>query len=240
MTGRPPIPPGAETAPDLADVHVAYFGHNAGEPAVRRRATAFLRAGVEVTGFMPHRGSFSPPDWRHVDLGETRDNDYLQRLFRIAFGSRRALRHSDLLRRADILYARNLDMLALAARVRRKLRLDTPLVYECLDIHHRLTGDSRSARLLRRLERGLLKDCALVVISSPRFAEAHFETHYPGLCRFHLVENRLIEGDAFPDRPPPRPGAPEGPLRIGWFGNSQSEFAPASYQSPAQIKSTSP
>ncbi|WP_428929794.1 hypothetical protein [Marinibacterium sp. SX1] len=198
---------------------MAYFGHDANEPAVRRRATAFRRAGVDVMGFMPHRGDFTKPEWSHVDLGQTRDNDYLQRVTLVYSGARRALNYPDMFRRADIFLARNLDMLALAARVRRKLGLDVPLVYECLDIHHRLTGPSRPARMLRRLEARLLEQCALVMISSPRFAEAHFETHYPGKCRFHLVENRLIEGDAFAARPAPRAAAPEGPLRIGWFGN---------------------
>lgn len=199
--------------------HVAYFGHNVGDAAVRRRATAFRRAGCEVTGFMPHRGEVAPPDWRHVDLGETRDNDYAHRIASIFTGARRAARHEAILRQADLVYARNLDMLALASRVRRRLKLDAPLVYECLDIHHRLTGPSRTARALRRLERRLLGDCALVVISSPRFESEHFAVHHPGLCRFRLVENRLIEGDAFAARPMPRQAAPEGPLRIGWFGN---------------------
>ncbi len=199
--------------------NIAFFGHNAGDAAVRRRATAFQRAGAEVTGFMPRRGEAADPHWHHIDLGETRDNDYLQRLASIFSGAARAARHADLLRRADLIYARNLDMLALASRVRARLGLETPLVYECLDIHHRLTGPSTAARLLRRFERRLLARCALVVISSPRFETEHFARYYPGLCRFQLIENRLIEGDAFAPRPDPRTVAPDGPLRIGWFGN---------------------
>ena len=199
--------------------HVAFFGHNVGDAAVRRRATAFQRAGLQVTGFMPRRGETRPPDWHNIDLGETRDNAYVHRLAHILKARRQAKAHKELLSDAGLLYARNLDMLMLAVQVRRSLRLDAPIVYECLDVHHRLTGPSTTARLLRRLERRMLAQCALVVISSPRFETEHFALHYPDLCRCVLIENRLIEGDAFAERPAPRTEAPQGPLRIGWFGN---------------------
>ena len=200
--------------------HIAFFGHNSGDAAVRRRAVAFCRAGCEVTGFMPHRGPAQPTPWRTVDLGETRDNRYLQRIGSIFSGARRALAERDLLARADLFYARNLDMLALAARVRAASGFDVPLVYECLDVHHRLTGAGAGARLLRAVERRLLGKCSLIVISSPAFEREHFVRHHAGCCPTFLAENRLIEGDAFPaERPDPSRHGRDGPLRIGWFGN---------------------
>ena len=202
-----------------AATRVAFFGHNVSDAAVRRRALAFLRAGVEVSGFMPRRGEPKRPDWPNVDLGETRDNDYAWRLVHIFSGSRRAAQHAALLRDADLIYARNLDMLAMAHRTRRLLGLDVPLVYECLDIHHRLVGQGAVAKALRRFERRLLQDCALVVVSSPRFESEHFTRHYSALGRCHLIENRLIEGDAFDARPANGARPQDGPLRIGWFGN---------------------
>jgi succinoglycan biosynthesis protein ExoL len=200
--------------------HIAFFGHNSGDAAVRRRAVAFRRAGCEVTGFMPHRGPAHPTPWRTVGLGETRDNDYLQRIVSIFSGARRALAERDPLARADLFYARNLDMLALAARVRAAGRFDVPLVYECLDVHHRLTGGGSSARLLRAFERRLLGGCSLIVISSPAFEREHFARHHAGCCPTFLAENRLIEGDEFPaERPDPARRRDDGMLRIGWFGN---------------------
>jgi succinoglycan biosynthesis protein ExoL len=199
--------------------HVAFFGHNSGDAAVRRRAVAFRRAGCEVTGFMPHRGLAEPTPWRTVDLGETHDNRYMQRMGSILSGARRALAERGLLGLADLFYARNLDMLALAARVRAAGRFDVPLVYECLDVHHRLTGNGAGARLLRAVERRLLGGCSLIVISSPAFEREHFARHHAGCCPTFLAENRLIEGDTFPDRPDPSRCEDDGPLRIGWFGN---------------------
>ena len=37
-------------------IRLAFFGHNLNEPAVRKRAGAFMQAGCEVIGIMPHRG----------------------------------------------------------------------------------------------------------------------------------------------------------------------------------------
>jgi len=200
---------------------IAFFGHNSNEPAIRRRATAFIRAGHEVVGFMPHRGTRKAVDWPVVDLGETRDNAYGQRLLSIFRGADIAARERKLLESCDAIYARNLDMLAMAVHVRNKLGLKTPLIYECLDVHHKLTGQSLVARTLRRFEKKLLKHCALVVVSSPRFETEHFAQHYPGAYRAFLLENLLIEGDDFPPRPVPEMAgdAPDGRLRIGWFGN---------------------
>lgn len=203
----------------LPPPHVAFFGHNVGDAAVRRRATAFRGAGFSVTGFMPRRGKVVQQDWPLVDLGETRDNDYRQRLLSIHSGSRIAARHADQLRAADMIYARNLDMLALASRTRKMARLHTPMIYECLDIHHRLIGPSPTARALRSLEARLLRKCALVVISSPRFKSEYFDRYHPGQSRFMLIENRLVVDDTFAARPAPRRASPKGALRIGWFGN---------------------
>lgn len=200
---------------------IAFFGHNVNDAAVRRRAIAFQRAGHEVIGFMPRRGPTGETGWQIIDLGATQDNAYGQRIISILKGIRTASGYRDLLRSCDMIYARNLDMLALAVGVCRRLKLTAPLVYECLDVHHRLVGDRIGARALRRFEGVLLKRCALVVISSPRFETEHFARHHADGYRSFLVENRMIEGDAFPDRPVgPAPDPAAGtPLRIGWFGN---------------------
>lgn len=203
---------------------VAFFGHNSNDAAVRRRALAFQAAGVEVTGLMMRReGGERPPSWTNIDLGQTSDANYVQRLSRIVTGAMTAAKHRDVLEKADILYARNLDMLLCAALARKLAGVKTPLVYECLDIHALLTREGVVGKLMRRLERALLKSTALVVISSPGFQRDYFAKRHPGLGRFFLAENRLIEGDAFGPRPtgskPVIPNSMGRPLRIGWFGN---------------------
>lgn len=199
---------------------IAFFGHNSKDAAVRRRAIAMQRAGYEVVGYMPHRGAPAKDiPFDVVDLGQTEDNAYAKRLAAIHNGTKIALSKTEHLRRAGMIVARNLDMLAVAAKVKKRLSLEAPLVYECLDIHHRLTGDSLPARLLRRVEARLLAQCDLVVTSSPRFETAHFMQYYPDQYRHFLVENRLVAGDAFGERPTGMKIPGTGRLKLGWFGN---------------------
>lgn len=203
-------------------LRIGFFGHNAADAAVRRRAVGFAKAGFEVIGFMPRRGPPAPAEFALHDLGETFDNAYLHRLWSIGAGAARAVRGEagrDL-RRVDLVYARNLDMLATAAAARRRAGLKAPLVYECLDVHHKLAGDGAVSAALRAVEGRLLDATSALVLSSPGFEREYFAIRHPGRYRSFLVENRLIEGDSFPPRPaaPPAPPA-DRPLRLGWFGN---------------------
>ncbi|MBU2888763.1 hypothetical protein [Celeribacter halophilus] len=199
--------------------HIAFFGHNAKDSAVRRRAIAMQRAGFKVTGLMPRRGAATPVPFDWVDLGETRDNDYIHRIKSIFTGANTALAQRDILEETDLFYARNLDMLALALKVRKRLGKTVPVVYECLDIHHKLAGTSLSARMFRQFEKRLVEESDLIVVSSPRFEEEHFRRYYKGQYRHMIIENRLIEGDAFGPRPVHELPLCAGRLRIGWFGN---------------------
>lgn len=199
--------------------HVAFFAHNATDAAVRRRVLGFQQSECDVTGFMARRGPAVDVDWPLIDLGRTHDNAYFQRVISIMNGAKTAARYCDTLQQCDVIYARNLDMLAMAARVKRKLKLTAPLVYECLDIHHRLSGDHITAQLFRKLEARLLAQTALVVVSSPRFELEHFARYYPNEYQHMLIENRLIDAPDLPKRPPVKTPAATGPLRIGWFGN---------------------
>jgi len=115
-------------------MRISYLVHDLHDAAVARRI-ALLRgqgAQVRVAGFrrrdaVPGEIAGAPA----VDLGRTRDGKLLARVWSV-------LRHCLAPRRlraetatADVLVARNLEALVLAARVR------TPgqrLVYECLDI----------------------------------------------------------------------------------------------------------
>lgn len=198
--------------------HVAFFGHNAYDAAVRRRAVAFGQAGMEVTGFMMRRQDAAPLPWRNIDLGRTFDADYAGRLGTIVTGARIAARNRKALAQADVIYARNLDMLLCAFIARLLAGLKTPVVYECLDIHHLLTREDAVGAALRWFEGRLLKRTEAVVISSPGFEREYFRRRHPKFDRIVLVENRLVDGDAFGPRPS-APRAPRSPLRIGWFGN---------------------
>ncbi len=201
---------------------IAFFGHDAADAAVRRRVLGFLNDGLEVTGFMMRRRDPGTLDWDNVDLGETRDGAFVQRIRQVFVGARLAAANRGKLATADVIYARNLDMLACAFLAKRHAGLDTPVIYESLDVHRLLTRPDVIGKAMRWLEHSLLRRTVGLVVSSPGFIRHHFEKHYAGDYRAFLVENRLAPGVSYGGRPGvPQPDAATAakPLRLGWVGN---------------------
>lgn len=199
---------------------VAFFGHNSADAAIRRRVHAFQQSGIEVQGFMMRREDAQALPWNNVDLGLTADAAFRHRLRAIHAGARIAAKHIGALRQASLLYARNLDMLACAFLTRRLTGLDTPVVYECLDVHRVLTRQDAVGAVFRSVEGWLLARCALLVISSPAYLREYFSARHRGRFRSFLLENRLTQGMAHGPRPAASAITGDAqPLRIGWFGN---------------------
>lgn len=204
---------------------VAYFAFNRDDAATRRRVAALRRDGIAVSGFAMRRadreGGGPAPDWLTADLGRTRDNAYLQRLAAIARGVRRTLARRDALAAADVILARNLDMLAIAVAARRLTGLTTPVIYECLDIHRLMVRPGPVGRAFRRAEARLLGRTAALWVSSPAFLTEYFRPVHGEAPPAHLVENRIPPGPGLAPRPVGAEKAPgaEAPLRLGWFGN---------------------
>ncbi|HYD73392.1 MAG TPA: glycosyl transferase [Candidatus Binatia bacterium] len=203
-------------------VKLIFFGHDARDAAVQRRIKAFVDVGAEVEAFTMRRGAPVQVGWRNVDLGETRDAAFGQRIGAL-IAARPTLRaHRETLRAADIFYARNLDMLALAHWARGMSGSRARLVYECLDVHRFLArGDALGAGF-RTAEAALIGGVALVVVSSPAFVSEYFDKRHPGRVRSLLVENRLPPGFDYGPRPSAMTPS-DGKLRIGWFGNLRCE-----------------
>lgn len=213
-----------EHAQDNAMIKVAFFGHDAGDAAVRRRVRAMQDGGVSVIGFMMRRQDNVAPEWTNVDLGQTRDSAFLQRIMRVFSGARIAADRSDALSDVDVIYARNLDMLACAFLAKRYAKLDTPVIYESLDVHRLLTRADWIGVVFRGIERRLLRRTIGLVVSSPGFLRNHFEKHYSGSYTPFLVENRLAAASEFGPRPEPadtrqQVSRPDARLRVGWVGN---------------------
>ena len=200
---------------------IAFFGHDAADAAVRRRVKSFVGDGLEVTGFMMRRRD-SDPEWENVDLGKTRDGAFLQRIAQVFKGARKAAAHREKLADADLIYARNLDMLACAFLAKRYAKLDTPVIYESLDVHRLLVREDIVGRTVRFLERSLLKRSRALVVSSPGFIKNHFERYYAGQYKAYLVENRLSADAAFGPRPRGEvcsESAASKKITLGWVGN---------------------
>ncbi len=204
---------------------IAFFGHDASDAAVQRRVAAFIDDGCTVQAYMMRRRDPGLQAWELVDLGLTRDGAFLHRAIQIVRGARLAARHRGKLAAADLIYARNLDMLACAFLTKGLTGLRTPVIYECLDVHRLLTRRDPIGLVMRWMERSLLKRTRGLVVSSPAFIKHHFERHHSGLYSAFLVENRLPPCGKYGARPVPKPVQAEGvlsmmdePLRLGWVG----------------------
>ncbi|HEX6154791.1 MAG TPA: glycosyl transferase family 1 [Burkholderiales bacterium] len=198
---------------------IAYFVWDLWDAAAMRRAEMLRAGGAElaVAGF--RRRDTAPPQLAGapaLDLGRTYDGRLAQRTGLVALRCARAGALRDTVRGADVLLARNLEMLAIAAAARRAHAPDARLVYECLDIHRLMCGAGPASAALRALEAWLLRSCAAVVVSAPAFISEYFEQRHRRLPRMLLVENKLL---ARTERPAAAARAPGPPWRIGWFGN---------------------
>lgn len=197
---------------------VAFFGHDAHDAAFRRRAESLIAAGARLTSFTMRRGPVRALGWRNVDLGETRDAAFAQRLGALAAGMWPTLQRADALREAEVIWARNLDMASLALTARALAGSSARFVYEALDVHRLLLRDDGVGASLRAAESRILRAADLLVTSSPAFVAGYFRPSHTRLPPVFLLENRIPASPALPPRPDPQAPPRTGPIRIGWFG----------------------
>jgi succinoglycan biosynthesis protein ExoL len=147
-----------------------------------------------------------------VPLARSRDAGFVQRIALVLFHLLRPGRLRQVACGAEVIVARNLEMLVLAAAVRDR---GQRLVYECLDIHRLMLRGDIVGRALRLLERRLLERCDLVLVSSPAYRREYFEGLQEYRGEVLLIENKVIG-----ERAPPAPATTQAgpPWRIGWFG----------------------
>ena len=156
-------------------------------------------------------------DVPNLDLGEMPNQRFLLRLWLLARAVPKVLMARRFLEDADVIVARNFDLLALAWIARRAR---VPLIYECLDIHSLMTGNKAVNRIMRRVERFLMRRSQLLWTSSPGFLTHYFEKIQEYSGPSHVIENKIWFADmdvtrpSFTDRP-----ARDGALVLGWVGS---------------------
>jgi hypothetical protein len=217
--GNPDIPGG--DAVRSGTLRIAFFGHDSTESTIKKRVRAFQFYGASVIGFMFSRSSkmsTDTPSWINVPLGMTYSRRFGDRSFKLFKAVAQIWRHRSLVRQADILYARNLDMLCIAVLSRLIARADGRVVYEALDIHPYLTENRPTGRVLRMLERRLLPSISLLVVSSPTFVSRYFEPIQGYRGPWYLLENKLPGFLAKTVSPVIRQRTDNSPWIIGWFG----------------------
>ncbi|UHC16688.1 glycosyl transferase family 1 [Methylobacterium currus] len=178
-------------------------------------------ADVRLTGFHRHAPVAPVDGVVPFDLGRTQDGRLVGRAIATVQAGLRASCLQQRVTGADVIVARNLEMLALALRVRGG-RTDIPVIYESLDIHRVLLGSGPASVLLRALEGYLAGRASALITSSPAFLDHYFEPLSRVRLPPILVENKVFlpQGE---DRAPKPVGRTPGPWRIGWFGAIRCE-----------------
>jgi len=173
-------------------------------------------ADVQLAGF--RRTTTSPREiatCKVVDLGRTRDGALLARIGSVAAAGLNLHRLEHMISDSHVVLARNLEMLYVAAKARRRYQPSASLAYECLDIHRLLLGKALPSRLLRVMEKRLMRDVDVILTSSPRFVSEYFDPR--GFDRpVTILENKVLLLDSKIDRQMSPPSGP--PWRIGCFG----------------------
>lgn len=200
-------------------LNILYLVHDVYEPAVRRRVLMFQAGGAKVSlaGFRRTSVPGTVAGITPVDLGQTEEGNFTQRVLAVAGAVAKAHQALADVRKPDVIVARNLEMLAVANRALATFGdRAIPLVYECLDVHRLMLRHDAIGASLRATERYLARRTSLFVTSSPAFLREYFEPFGQVKAPVVLVENRHLEIDtAQPENDRVRPA---GPWRIGWFG----------------------
>ena len=195
-------------------ITIAYLVHDLGDAAVARRIEALQAGGARVAlaGFYRRAAPGQVAGTPARALGRSRDGRLAARALLVL---RRLIAPGALrrdVRRSDLVIARNLEMLLLAAVVARR---GQRIVYECLDIHRSMLGTGLAARMLRLIERRLLARSALTIVSSPAFERDYFRARQGWRGAVALVENKVA---VVPAPELATDNATTGPWVIGWFG----------------------
>ena len=112
------------TGPLLVDESskVAYFIHDLSDPAVGRRIRMLRAGGASVQPIGFRRSSHCSgmvEDLRAINLGRTTDGMLARRAVSVSRALSTLHRHADQVRGADVVLARNLEMLLIASRARK-------------------------------------------------------------------------------------------------------------------------
>ena len=203
------------------DMKVFYLAHDLDDSAIWRRTKQFKRGGahVKLAGFRRNHklpNIAESPDIC-VEFGQTSDGRLGRRVWSVVSTSLRLGRWRDHARDCDVIVARGLEMLALGALLQATSRRRTALVYECLDIHRLMVSPTFAGRGLRLIEHRLMRQCSMLITSSPAFVRHYFEVHHRPLPPVLVWENRMLADEADQDLPR-SPSMPSEPWKIGWFG----------------------
>jgi succinoglycan biosynthesis protein ExoL len=189
----------AVSVPELKPI--AFFAHERGDARVVKRIAAFQDQGRQVLGFTFHRERDKedvPPAWKNIHLGTTYNRRYFQRLWTFAKCAGALWSHRGLLGGCGVIYVVNTDNAVLALLGRFFSGRRVPLVLELADIQPVMTGSGVVSKILRAVERAVLKRSAMLVTTSPGFVREYFLPVQGYGGEIFLLENKVYPSGRLP------------------------------------------
>jgi len=202
---------------------IAFFAHERGDARVMKRIAAFQAAGREVIGFTFHRvreKADVAPTWENIHLGTTYNRRYLQRLGVFASCVGILWKQRKRLATCSAIYVVNTDNALLALSGRLFSGKQVPLILELADIQPAMLGGGVVSKILRAIERAVLKRCSLLVTTSPGFVKNYFIPIQAYTGDVFLLENKVYPSQNLPSVAADAQGRVSGgqPWVIGCFG----------------------
>ena len=216
---------GAEASPRVDGTEFLFFCPDVTDASTLKRVQQFMDFGYRVTvfGFRRRYNSAYQPPWPNVPLGFTIDTRYWHRLRALFRAIPTLFTQRELLSRAAIFYARNLDQLLLAFLARLITSSRAPVTYEVLDIPPILVRRGPVPTLLRAIERLCLRRISLLVVSSPAFHRNYYEAVQKYRGEWFLLENKLHPSISSQPLPVRRVAESGSPWVVGYFGTIRGE-----------------
>ncbi len=199
-------------------LRVLYLAHDLSNANVAKRVAMLVDGGatVSLAGFRrttdPVTHVAGSPA---VNFGQTFNAGFIHRILSVLKVIVFLGKYKKLFAETDVILARNLEMLAIAVRVRKMLRNAIPVVYESIDMHRLLLRNDLAGKSLRALEGWLSRRASALITSSPAFITEYFNKRSDVRLPARLVENKLYPVPAIIEMPARTPGPP---WKIGWFG----------------------
>ncbi|MEM5534925.1 glycosyl transferase family 1 [Neptuniibacter pectenicola] len=201
---------------------VLYFVHDLYDAAVKKRVLMLQAGGADVVLVGFYRSSVAPThigSAKVIPLARTYDASFLHRLKSVFYSLLFSSHYMPYTYDADVIICRNLEMLLLGRKVKRKLKT-IPLVYESLDIHRLLLGAGRLSNILRFVERWAVKKSNLLITSSPGFVDNYFKKINKLNKPILLLENKFFDTEmsVATTKSMKKRQQDKDSYVIGWFG----------------------
>jgi len=172
-----------------------FLGHDCTHVDARKRTMALESAGVQLKGFFFRREKNNAdyqPEWDNVELGVTADNNYLKRVPALLKGLKILVDHKKDLRAAKFIMARNFDMMFIGMLAKVLTGSKAKLVYDVPDVQEFFFGSGAKGKVFRFLEKIILSQISLLVVTSPGFVRGYFEKFQNFKGKHFVWENKLL------------------------------------------------